>query len=97
MDPSFTFDAGAFMYWVHGANELEKTGDYRTAVETGCWGRGVDPRAVLSDTRVLDVLLHNSDRHSGVQRHAKLLLQQVGLHLELPYGQLLAYNTLLQP
>jgi hypothetical protein len=60
-----TFDAGAFMYWVHGADELEKTGDYRTAVETGCWGRGVDPRAVLSDTRVLDVLLHNSDRHSG--------------------------------
>ena len=60
-----TFDAGAFMYWVHDADELEKTGNYRTAVKTGCWGRGVDPRAVLSDTRVLDVLLHNSDRHSG--------------------------------
>ena len=59
------FDEGAFMYWVDGADELEKTGDFRTASETGCWGEGVDPRVVLSDTRVLDVLLHNSDRHSG--------------------------------
>lgn len=26
---------------------------------------GVDPALLLSDTRVLDVLLHNSDRHHG--------------------------------
>ncbi len=26
---------------------------------------GVDPDVLLSDTRILDVLLHNSDRHHG--------------------------------
>ena len=31
---------------------------------------GVDPAVLLSDTRVLDVLLHNSDRHHGGQGRA---------------------------
>jgi hypothetical protein len=60
-----TFEEGAFMYWVDEAKELDQVGDFGTAVSTGCWGSGVDPRVVLSDTRVLDVLLQNSDRHSG--------------------------------
>ena len=60
-----TFNEGAFLYWVDGADDLCKTGDYQTAVRTGCWGQGVDPRVILSDTRVLDVLLQNSDRHEG--------------------------------
>ena len=60
-----TFNEGAFLYWVDGADDLCKTGDYDTAVRTGCWGEGVDPRVILSDTRVLDVLLQNSDRHEG--------------------------------
>lgn len=29
---------------------------------------GVDPEVLLSDTRVLDVLLHNSDRHHGARQ-----------------------------
>ena len=60
-----TFDEGAFMYWVDDAEELEQVGDFGAATRDGCWGEGVDPRVVLSDTRVLDVLLQNSDRHSG--------------------------------
>ena len=32
---------------------------------TGAWGEGIDPRVVLSDTRIFDVLLQNSDRHAG--------------------------------
>jgi hypothetical protein len=60
-----TFDEGAFMYWVDDAKELEQVGDFGAATRDGCWGEGVDPRVVLSDTRVLDVLLQNSDRHSG--------------------------------
>ena len=60
-----TFDEGAFMYWVDDAKELEQVGDFGAAERDGCWGEGVDPRVVLSDTRVLDVLLQNSDRHSG--------------------------------
>ena len=59
------FDEGAFLYWVDGADELVKAGDFTSACETGCWGDGVNPKLVLSDTRILDVLLHNSDRHSG--------------------------------
>ena len=47
------------------AEELRAAGSFKQACETGCWGGGVDPRLVLSDTRVLDVLLHNSDRHHG--------------------------------
>ena len=60
-----TFDEGAFMYWVDDAKELGEVGDFGKARDTGCWGHGIDPRVVLSDTRVLDVLLQNSDRHSG--------------------------------
>lgn len=60
-----TFDEGAFMYWVDDAKELEQVGDFGAATRDGCWGEGVDPRVVLSDTRVLDVLLQNSDRHQG--------------------------------
>ena len=52
-----TFDAGAFMYWVHDAANW-KAGNYQTAV-SGVLGADVDPRGAL-DTRVLDVLLHNS-------------------------------------
>lgn len=59
------FDEGAFMYWVADAKELDQVGDFKNAVDTGCWGNGVDPCVVLSDTRVLDVLLQNSDRHAG--------------------------------
>ena len=59
------FDEGAFMYWVDDAKELAQVGDFEAAARDGCWGEGVDPRVVLSDTRVLDVLLQNSDRHSG--------------------------------
>jgi hypothetical protein len=35
------------------------------------YSSGVDPRLVLSDTRILDVLLHNSDRHSGGALHVE--------------------------
>ena len=44
------------MYWVDDAKELEQVGDFGAATRDGCWGEGVDPRVVLSDTRVLDVL-----------------------------------------
>ena len=74
-----TFNEGAFLYWVDGADDLCKTGDYDTAVRTGCWGEGVDPRVILSDTRVLDVLLQNSDRHEGHTRHADALEQRAVL------------------
>ena len=60
-----TFDEGAFMYWVDDAKELDQVGGFEAATRDGCWGDGVDPRVVLSDTRVLDVLLQNSDRHQG--------------------------------
>ena len=60
-----TFDEGAFMYWVDDAKELDQVGGFEAATRDGCWGDSVDPRVVLSDTRVLDVLLQNSDRHQG--------------------------------
>ena len=60
-----TFDEGAFMYWVDDAKELDQVGGFEAATRDGCWGDRVDPRVVLADTRVLDVLLQNSDRHQG--------------------------------
>lgn len=33
--------------------------------EAGRESWGADPDVLLSDTRILDVLLHNSDRHHG--------------------------------
>jgi hypothetical protein len=59
------FDEGAFMYWSDDADDLEKTAGFQQALDTGAWGEGIDPRVVLSDTRILDVLLQNSDRHAG--------------------------------
>jgi hypothetical protein len=50
------FDEGAMSYWVDDAKPLAD-------VPTSQWG--VDAELLLSDTRVLDVLLHNSDRHAG--------------------------------
>lgn len=39
---------------------------------------GVDPDVLLSDTRILDVLLHNSDRHHG--RLGQAASCRLGLH-----------------
>jgi hypothetical protein len=50
------FEEGAFILWVADATELREA-------PTSEWGVGRD--ALLSDTRILDVLLHNSDRHHG--------------------------------
>ncbi len=50
------FEEGAFILWVADAAELRET-------PQSDWG--VPPAALLSDTRILDVLLHNSDRHHG--------------------------------
>ncbi|KAI3425989.1 hypothetical protein D9Q98_007957 [Chlorella vulgaris] len=50
------FQEGAMMLWVEGCNLLKE-------FPQDSWG--VDPEVLQSDTRVLDVLLHNSDRHHG--------------------------------
>jgi hypothetical protein len=50
------FDEGAFIYYVPKTKPLKK-------VPAANWG--VSVARLLSDTRVLDVLLNNSDRHSG--------------------------------
>ena len=55
------FDEGAFIYFVEGARVLEE-------VPEAEWG--VDKERLLSDTRILDVLLQNSDRHMGHFMHA---------------------------
>jgi len=47
---------GAMMYFAAGCKELRE-------VPEGDWGRRKD--VLLSDTRILDVLLQNSDRHHG--------------------------------
>ena len=59
---------GAMMMWVEGARLLRECAEGTDGCRR-CWG-GVDPEVLLSDTRVLDVLLHNSDRHHGVWREA---------------------------
>jgi len=50
------YQEGAMMYWVDSAKPLN-------ALPESQWG--VSKEGLLSDTRVLDVLLHNSDRHHG--------------------------------
>ncbi|PSC70153.1 phosphatidylinositol kinase [Micractinium conductrix] len=50
------FQEGAMMLWVEDCKLLKEYPPHE-------WG--VDPAVLLSDTRVLDVLLHNSDRHHG--------------------------------
>lgn len=55
------FDEGAFIHFAPDARELQ-------GVPQAEWGCGMD--VLLSDTRILDVLLHNSDRHHGHFLHA---------------------------
>ncbi len=50
------FEEGAFIHWVPDAVELREAPEHE-------WG--VPSAVLLSDTRILDVLLHNSDRHHG--------------------------------
>ncbi|GJP53635.1 hypothetical protein CLOM_g12787 [Closterium sp. NIES-68] len=50
------YEEGAFIYWVPHTRELRK-------VAAASWG--VSVAHLLSDTRILDVLLNNSDRHHG--------------------------------
>lgn len=56
------FKEGAFILWVNKAEELKNVPQER-------WG--VSQEKLLSDTRILDVLLHNSDRHHGHFLHAQ--------------------------
>mmetsp|Transcript_16712 Transcript_16712/g.42855 ORF Transcript_16712/g.42855 Transcript_16712/m.42855 type:complete len:557 (-) Transcript_16712:206-1876(-) len=50
------FEEGAFMYFAENASELKEH-------DPATWG--IPKEVLLSDTRILDVLLHNSDRHHG--------------------------------
>ena len=50
------YEEGAFIYWLPDAKELQ-------LVPAANWG--VSVARLLSDTRVLDCLLNNSDRHHG--------------------------------
>jgi len=64
------FDEGCFTYFVEGARQLnEVVGEQRRQRHGhGMGGDGdsdLDMAVFLSDTRILDVLIHNSDRHSG--------------------------------
>ncbi|GAB4823126.1 hypothetical protein N2152v2_010172 [Parachlorella kessleri] len=49
-------EEGAMMYWIENASQLKH-------YSFELWGMKSD--VLLSDTRILDVLLHNSDRHHG--------------------------------
>lgn len=51
-----TYEEGAFIYWVPHASELRK-------IPANQWS--VPVARLLSDTRILDMLLNNSDRHRG--------------------------------
>ncbi|KAL4436762.1 hypothetical protein ABPG75_003901 [Micractinium tetrahymenae] len=55
-DEELVFQEGAMMLWVEGCKQLKEFPQEQ-------WG--LDPAVLLSDTRILDVLLHNSDRHHG--------------------------------
>ena len=57
MDEQVCFDEGACMLYVDSACPLR---DFPPEQ----WG-AQPPDVLLSDTRILDVLLHNSDRHAG--------------------------------
>eukprot|EP00897_Mesotaenium_endlicherianum_P003359 jgi/Mesen1/3050/ME000018S02353 len=50
------YEEGAFIHWVPNSRELKR-------VAAASWG--VPVAHLLSDTRILDVLLNNSDRHHG--------------------------------
>ena len=50
------YKEGALSYWAEGAGVLER-------VPAARWN--ADKDLLLTDTRVLDVLIHNSDRHHG--------------------------------
>jgi len=50
------FHEGCFTYFVEGAKQLSE-------VSTDLWDTSKE--VFLSDTRILDVLIHNSDRHHG--------------------------------
>lgn len=50
------YEEGAFIYWVPNCRQLK-------SVPASDWG--VSVARLLSDTRILDVLLNNSDRHHG--------------------------------
>mmetsp|Transcript_5711 Transcript_5711/g.9861 ORF Transcript_5711/g.9861 Transcript_5711/m.9861 type:complete len:517 (-) Transcript_5711:206-1756(-) len=56
------FEEGAFILFVEGVRELRE-------IESG--KRGVPLERLLSDTRMLDVLLRNSDRHHGHFLHGE--------------------------
>eukprot|EP01025_Chloroclados_australasicus_P058472 TRINITY_DN7346_c0_g1_i1.p1 TRINITY_DN7346_c0_g1~~TRINITY_DN7346_c0_g1_i1.p1 ORF type:complete len:562 (-),score=56.32 TRINITY_DN7346_c0_g1_i1:2475-4160(-) len=57
VDVDYThYDEGAFIYFADDAQKLKK-------FEQSTWS--VSKSVLLSDTRILDVLLHNSDRHHG--------------------------------
>jgi len=51
-----TYEEGALIYFSHNSTELREHCEQE-------WGVSRD--VLLSDTRILDVLLHNSDRHHG--------------------------------
>lgn len=55
-EEELVFQEGAVMLWVEDCKQLKEFPMER-------WG--VDPAVLLSDTRILDCLLHNSDRHHG--------------------------------
>jgi hypothetical protein len=50
------FDGCVFMYWAENGRELRTQPKH-------AWG--TTPDVVLSDARILDVLIQNSDRHHG--------------------------------
>lgn len=56
------YEEGAFILFVEQAKELQ---------EAPSGSRGVPLSRLLSDTRILDVLLHNSDRHHGHFLHGE--------------------------
>jgi len=63
VDVDFThYEEGAFILFVNNVKELR---------EAPSGTRGVPLERVLTDTRILDVLLHNSDRHHGHFLHGE--------------------------
>lgn len=57
-----SFEEGALMYWSESTKELRQVSESE-------WG--ISKEALLSNTRILDVLLHNSDRHHGHFLHGR--------------------------
>ncbi|PNH08746.1 hypothetical protein TSOC_004669, partial [Tetrabaena socialis] len=54
--PEAVLAGGAFIYWCSNARQLD-------TVPMSEWN--IESEVLLSDTRILDVLIQNSDRHAG--------------------------------